>query len=419
MYNCFDFSRCSLTSGFPVFLYDPDHYPVIAPGWEVEGFVKTTLKQTLGYNPHFTSDPNVACVYLVLVGEALAVSGRKNIHNNDTKVPAKSIQEKLLHNLPYWGGDGRNHILLNFARSSSVHDSRDTSTGGRDIFVGIDTGRAMLVQSTFTRSTFRRGFDVVTPPILGPPGGDVWQDCPSMLPARRRYLLSFQGEFRYSSNLVTPKEAVVKSIADAVDDVNDAELNDHREDYMSESKTEAGGIDIQDNINRFIMEHLHGMAYGSTSDQFLFHFECSMLVSSPNTEETTKKFNTGRWLPSMRKVSDFSDLWGEWALCGTESSRINVLKESTFALVMAPTNFSLVSTTVVQIRVYEAVKAGAIPVLLGGDQLEMAYGEVVDWHKAVLFLPKVCCKYVNVIGVDENGMVLGTKGIIILPLDWK
>jgi hypothetical protein len=32
------------------------------------------------------------------------------------------------------------------------------------------------------------------PPILGPPGGDVWQDCPSMLPARRKYLMSFQGE---------------------------------------------------------------------------------------------------------------------------------------------------------------------------------------------------------------------------------
>jgi hypothetical protein len=136
-----------------------------------------------------------------------------------------------------------------------------------------------------------------------------------------------------------------------------------------------------------------------------------MLVSSPNTEETAKKLKTGRWLPSMRKVSD---LWGEWALCGTESSRTNVLRDSTFALVMAPTNVSLVSTTMVQIRVYEAIRAGAIPVLLGGDQLEMAYGEVVDWHKAALFLPKVCYNFITVIKVGEKGMTLGIMGIIIL-----
>lgn len=402
MYNCFDYSRCSLTSGFPVFLYDPDHYPVIAPGWEIEGFVKTTLKQTLGYNPHFTSDPKVACIYLVLIGEALAVPRRQNTQINSTKVPAKTLQEKLLHNLPYWGGDGRNHVLLNFARSSSIHDSRDTSTGGRDIFLGVDTGRAILIQSTFMRSTFRRSFDVVTPPILGPPGGDIWQDCPSMLPARRRYLLSFQGEFRYSSNLATTKEATVKNLVQTVDNVDDADLHEDREDYIAESKRKTGVSDADDDVDRFIMEHLQGMAYGSTSDRFLFHFECSLSVNLPNTEETFKKLNTGDWLPNTRKVPDS---WGEWALCGTESSRTNVLKDSTFALVMAPKNISVVSTTVVQIRVYEAIRAGAIPVLLGGDRLEMAYGEVVDWHRAALFLPKVCYSFITVIKVGEKGQM--------------
>jgi hypothetical protein len=398
MYNCFDYSRCSLTSGFPVFLYDPDRYPVIAPGWEVEGFVKTTLKQTLGYNPHFTADPKVACIYLVLVGEALAVPSGQNTQNNGTEVPAKTLLENLLHNLPYWGGDGRNHVLLNFARSSSVHDSRDISTGGRDIFVGVDTGRAMLVQSTFMRATFRPCFDVVTPPILGPPGGDVWQDYPSMLPARRQYLLSFQGELRYSSNLVTPKEATIKSLPGTIDNVDDTDMNEHMGDHVSELKRKAGATDTEDDVDRFIMEHLHGMAYGSTSDRFLFHFECSLLVSSPNTEETAKKLNSGGWLSNTRKVSD---LWGEWALCGTESSRTNVLKDSTFALIMAPTNISLVSTTSVQIRVYEALRAGAIPILLGGDRLEMAYREAVDWHRAALFLPKVCYSFITIIKVSE------------------
>lgn len=69
MHSCFDHSRCSLTSGFPVYLYNPDlNSPLISA--EVDGFLKTTLRQTLGYNTHLTSDPNEACIYLVLVGEA-------------------------------------------------------------------------------------------------------------------------------------------------------------------------------------------------------------------------------------------------------------------------------------------------------------------------------------------------------------
>lgn len=60
--------RCSLTSGFPVYLYDPDQNPVMNDGWDVDGFLKTTLKQVLGYNPHLTRNPVEACIYLVLVG---------------------------------------------------------------------------------------------------------------------------------------------------------------------------------------------------------------------------------------------------------------------------------------------------------------------------------------------------------------
>lgn len=48
MYNCFDHSRCALTSGFPVYLYDPDQFNVLNPGWDVDGFLGTTIKQTLG-----------------------------------------------------------------------------------------------------------------------------------------------------------------------------------------------------------------------------------------------------------------------------------------------------------------------------------------------------------------------------------
>ena len=93
---------------------------------------------------------------------------------------------RKLRSLPYWGGDGRNHILLNLAR-------RDLSADPGKLLEGADTGRAIIVQSTFFRGTFRSGFDLIVPPILGPPGGDVWPECAHITPARRKFLLSFQG----------------------------------------------------------------------------------------------------------------------------------------------------------------------------------------------------------------------------------
>lgn len=66
------------------------------------------------------------------------------------------------------------------------------------------------------------------PPILGPPGGDVWQDCPNMLPARRKYLMSFQGQ------LDTTETAL---------------------------------------IDRKVLQKLESFP-NATSDEFLFHFTC-------------------------------------------------------------------------------------------------------------------------------------------------
>lgn len=48
MFNCFDHSRCALTSGFPVYLYDPDEFPIVNTGWDIDGFLKTYIKKTLG-----------------------------------------------------------------------------------------------------------------------------------------------------------------------------------------------------------------------------------------------------------------------------------------------------------------------------------------------------------------------------------
>ncbi|XP_049887333.1 exostosin-3 [Pectinophora gossypiella] len=312
MHSCFDHSRCSLTSGFPVYLYDPDVHSPLA-GAEVDGFLKTTLRQTLGYNAHLTRDPNEACIYLALVGEAFPFEKNPSSTTESYKL---LLNETAVKSLPFWGGDGRNHVLLNLAR-------RELSVGSGDAFRGSSTGRAMIAQSTFTQDQFRPGFDVVTPPALGPPGGDVWADCAPMAPARRKYLLSFQGS-------QPPATGPMR-------------------DY-----------------DKTLIENLEKIAKSApASDVFYLQFECD-----PPVERRAL-------LPI-----------GDWALCGTDRSRRAILRDSTYALILAPADRTYSTTALLQARLYEALRSGAIPVILGGDRIRLPYDEVLDWRRAVISLPK-------------------------------
>lgn len=327
MSSCFDHSRCSLTSGFPVYLYDPDTYPVTSAGFEVDGFLKTTIKQTFGYNPHFTTDPKIACIFLVLVGESLYdTQGSSRDSNALPKMRANttvSLSQTRLHSLPYWGGDGRNHVLLNLAR-------RDLSPTSDQVFGGINTGRAIIVQSSFDSRVFRPGFDLLVPPILGAPGGDVWHQCGPLVPARRNYLLSFQGEIIY---------------------------NNETRQWATEDKL---------SLDEYIRDHLKEVAAGQTQDRFLLQFSCD-----PATEQR------------------YDHLFRDWSLCGTDSSRKAVLRDSTFVLILSPAQDHLISTAFMLARLYEALRSGAIPVVLGGDDVALPYAETVEWRRAVIMLPKV------------------------------
>ena len=73
MATCLDFARCPLSSGFPVYFYNNVY------GW-------TSTKDGFGY---LTTDPDKACLFVV------------------------SYHDQVdLQSLPFWNGDGRNHILI-------------------------------------------------------------------------------------------------------------------------------------------------------------------------------------------------------------------------------------------------------------------------------------------------------------------
>ncbi|XP_045106982.1 exostosin-3-like [Portunus trituberculatus] len=306
MHSCFDYSRCSLLSNFPVYNYDMEQFKIASN--DLEAFVKITVKQALGYNAHVTQNPSEACVFVALLGEGVGGA------------PDSVNLEESLHSLPHWGGDGRNHILLNLGRTFY----------SKNMFQSVNTGRAIIVQSHFDATVFRPGFDLVTPPLLGLPGGDLWKNLPPIVPAKRKYLLSFQGELpRLRSYLEKTQQPPP----------NSPRLREE--------------MAMVEELRR--LEHTH------TDDRFLLHFTC-------------------------RGGGGYGDL-EEWRMCDTESMRTQVLRESTFSLVLAPPSPQELTTVTLQARVYEALKYGAVPVVLG-NHVELPLSETIDWRKLALVLPK-------------------------------
>ena len=308
MYNCFDWSRCSLSSGFPVYLYSTEEESVVT-GQTLDTFIKLSVNSAVDASGYRTYDPHTACLFVVLVGDS-----ESGLHHVSTQGLAANLAK-----LPYWRGDGRNHLLVNLARSPA----------NQDVFFGVSTGRAMIGQSTFLQEQFRTNYDLVLPPSLGISYGDVWDQIPKLVPAHRTHLVSFQGEY------VVQKQGGNSDTA-----------------VLEEQET-------------FMVKALKSLQVGYPDDKLLFQFSCD---------------NKG-------EMSGVGSVGGEWALCGTSNQRQEVLKKSTFTLIPAAMNYSVLTTTVIQIRIFEAMQFGAIPVVIG-DQLEMPFSELLSWQLASVTIPK-------------------------------
>lgn len=71
----------------------------------------------------------------------------------------------------------------------------------------------------------------------------------------------------------------------------------------------------------------------------------------------------------------------EWALCTTQEQRLRNCATSTFALVLGAPDTSAVTYT----RLAEALRCGAVPVVVGVRQLP--FDSVINWNKAAILLP--------------------------------
>ncbi|NXM77232.1 EXTL3 protein, partial [Serilophus lunatus] len=309
LHNCFDYSRCPLTSGFPVYVYNSDDYPF---GSSLDPLIKQAFEATVRTNVYVTENANIACVYIILVGEM-----------QEPVMPKPTELEQQLHSLPYWRTDGHNHLIINLSRKSET----------QNFLYNISTGRAMVAQSTFYDAQYRPGFDIVVSPLVHAMSEPNFLEIPPQVPVKRKYLFSFQGE-------------KIESLRSSLQEVRSFE------------------------------EEIEGNAPADYDDRIITTLKA---VQDSKLDFVLVEFTC--------KNQPKASLPTEWALCGERDDRLELLKLSTFALIITPGDTHLVISAGCTMRLFEALEVGAIPVVLG-EQVQLPYHDVIRWNEAALIIPK-------------------------------
>ena len=176
--SCFEFKKCPYDREFTVHIYKPYNF-----GRSVGGNSVTEVYNILKSMPYVkeVNEP-IACVFVVIIDPSSLQNSSK-------------LLENVLHNLTFWQGDGHNHIIINFGKGNLLKN--------------VDTGRALVVQTTFgSQAPYRPEFDIVIPPLLSlTKSGVVWENSATQLPAKRKYLLSFAGNYHDNSDKVSNAES--------------------------------------------------------------------------------------------------------------------------------------------------------------------------------------------------------------------
>ena len=176
MHNCFDYSRCSLFSSFFVFIYNHDD------NHHVRSSFDQIIYDKFRSNIHVTNDPRIACIYLLIISEHFP-------YWND-----RISFQNYLAALPYWAGDGRNHIIFNMNPKIDLNS------------IELNVKKAIIVQNQFSKSfsSLRHSFDLVIPNVQIIHSFNenlkVKNFSPKLSPAKRKYFLTFLGHLRHENS---------------------------------------------------------------------------------------------------------------------------------------------------------------------------------------------------------------------------
>lgn len=165
---CFDYSRCSLRSRFLVYVYNlhfPEAFRLRYPA------VLDKLVSSLQLTYSLTSDPSLACIFIVITGPLREGMDRKTLHQN-------------LQSLSHWK-DGSNHVAVDLSYSNE-------QLGSETLHGSVDHGIDATCLSTGSE---RRGYDILIPPVTrhGYDDEPLWKKAPLLVPALRQVLVHFEG----------------------------------------------------------------------------------------------------------------------------------------------------------------------------------------------------------------------------------
>ena len=288
---CLDFSICPLHQPFLVYVYN-EHRPYTSLFPLKHHHLLDQLLSNLKGMGALTDDPKLACVFTLIVGPLTY------------QLSHDSLEEKV-HSLPQWSSTaGANHVLIDLPHPNSNTLLRDT-----------ELGRAIVIDGVAPNIP-QQEHNILLPPVTLDNSEPPWQGLPLHLPARRLYLIYFEGQ--------------------------QSQGGDHHQ-ALSELNI------IARTLNDKVKEKLLIETYCSTVAAGFEH-------AFP----------------------------GEWIPCGSAEQRRSQLTLTTFSLVVGSGTGGL-SGTVTYTRLVEALRYGAIPVVVGVGRLPL--DSVIDWRLAAIIIP--------------------------------
>ncbi|KAJ6224228.1 hypothetical protein RDWZM_002773 [Blomia tropicalis] len=214
MYNCFDYSRCSLFSTFYVFIYNIEGHNNNNNHLVQQETIDEILSKHFNGNVHVTKNPKIACIYMVIIDDHFPYL---NDHNRF---------KHYLYSLPYWGGDGRNHVIVNLNKLNLRH-------------VGIEPMKAMLFQTNFIVFDFRVTYDLIIPNVnqIYYLSKNLDQFAPRLSPARRKYFISYLGTIHSSTVQNDQRVTIKQNLLNLVSKHTKAAHNEFLLDFDCDEKT--------------------------------------------------------------------------------------------------------------------------------------------------------------------------------------
>jgi hypothetical protein len=118
---------------------------------------------------------------------------------------------------------------------------------------------------------------------------------------------------------------------------------------------------------------------------FVFQFSCFHKWKSEDNEVNSAHVDDNP--KSAKNIESFAQRKLS-SLCENDLLRTRLLLDSTFSLLIlsSPADADVLSSDVLQLRLYESLKYGSIPVVIG-TRFQPPFSEVIDWTKILISIP--------------------------------